>query len=87
MVVGSSLVTVTQASDLAPASSKVFLDTQASIECGFTLKRICGMIITSRLNDVMAINVKIARELLTDKKCQLQFGKAYYCPRKVTSKD
>ena len=26
-----------------PASSKEFLDIQATIECGFTLKRVCDM--------------------------------------------
>ena len=40
MVVGSSLVAVTKTSDFAPVSSKEFLDIQATIECGFTLKRV-----------------------------------------------
>ena len=35
---GSSPVAVTQTSDFAPALSKEFLDIQATIECGFTLK-------------------------------------------------
>ena len=30
----------------APVSSKKFLDIQATIECGFTLKPVCDMIIT-----------------------------------------
>ena len=30
-------------SDFARASSKEFLDIQATIECGFTLKRVCHM--------------------------------------------
>ena len=30
-------------SDFAPASSKEFLDIQATIECGFTLKNVCDM--------------------------------------------
>ena len=38
MVVGSSPVAVTKSSDMAPASSKEFLDIQATAECGFTLK-------------------------------------------------
>ena len=38
MVVGSNPVAVTSPSDFAPASSKEFLDIQATIECGFTLK-------------------------------------------------
>ena len=33
-------------SDFAPASSKEFLDTQGTIECGFTLKRVRDMIRT-----------------------------------------
>ena len=46
VVVGSSPVTVTQTSDIAPVSSKVSLDIQANIECGFTLKRVRDMIRT-----------------------------------------
>ena len=40
MFLGSSPVAVTSPSDFAPASSKEFLDIQATIECGFTLKRV-----------------------------------------------
>ena len=43
---GSIPVAVTQTSDFTPASSKEFLDIQETIECGFTLKRICDMIRT-----------------------------------------
>ena len=43
MVLGSSPVAVTSPSDLAPASSKELLDIQATIECGFTLKRVRDM--------------------------------------------
>ena len=43
MVLGSSPVAVTSPSDYAPASSKEFLDIQATIECGFTLKRVRDM--------------------------------------------
>ena len=43
---GSSPVAVTYTSDFAPASSTEFLDIHAAIECGFTLKRIRGMIRT-----------------------------------------
>ena len=46
MVVGSNPVAVTSPSDFAPASSKEFLDIQATIECGFTLKRVRDMINT-----------------------------------------
>ena len=40
MVLGSNPVAVTQTSDFAPASSKEYLDIQAIIDCGFTLKRV-----------------------------------------------
>ena len=40
---GLSPVAVTYTSDFVPALSKEFLDIQATIECGFTLKRICDM--------------------------------------------
>ena len=43
MVLGSSPVAVTSPSDMAPPSSKEFLDIQATIECGFTLKRVRDM--------------------------------------------
>ena len=46
MVVGSGPVAVTYISDFVPVSSKKFLDIQATIECGFTLKRVCDMIRT-----------------------------------------
>ena len=46
MVVGSNPVAVTSPSHFAPASSKEFLDIQATIECGFTLKRVRDMIKT-----------------------------------------
>ena len=40
MVVSLSPVAVPETSDFAPASSKEFLDIQATAECGFTLKRV-----------------------------------------------
>ena len=46
MVLGSSPVAVTSLLDFAPASSKEFLDIQATIERGFTLKRVRDMIRT-----------------------------------------
>ena len=46
---GSSPVAVTSPSDFAPASSKEFLDIQATIECGFTLKLVRDMTRTYRL--------------------------------------
>ena len=44
MVVGSNPVDVT--SDIAPVSSKEFLDIQAAIECRFSLKNVRDMIRT-----------------------------------------
>ena len=38
-----SVTAVTFPSDFAPASSKDFLDIQATIECGFTLKHVHDM--------------------------------------------
>ena len=46
MALGSSPVAVTEISDYALASSKEFLDIQATIECGFTLKCVRDMIRT-----------------------------------------
>ena len=37
---------VTYPSAMTPVSNKEFLDIQATIECGFTLKRLCNMIRT-----------------------------------------
>ena len=52
VVVGSNPVAVTSPSDFTPASSKEFLDIQATIECGFTLKRVRDMIKTyNQLHD------------------------------------
>ena len=48
VVLGSSPVAVTSSSDFAPASSKEFLDIQATIECTFTLKRVRDMTRTYR---------------------------------------
>ena len=46
MVLGSSPVAVTETLDFAPVSSKEFLDIQATVESGFTLKRVRDMIRT-----------------------------------------
>ena len=40
MVVGSTPAAITKLLDITPVLSKEILDTQANIECGFTLKRI-----------------------------------------------
>ena len=45
-IVGLSPDALTSTSDFAPASSKKFLDIQAAIESGFTLKCVRGMIRT-----------------------------------------
>ena len=44
--VSSSPVAVTSTSDIAPVSSKEFLDIQANVESEFTLKRVRDMITT-----------------------------------------
>ena len=71
MVVGSNPVAVTSPSDFAPASSKEFLDIQATIECGFTLKRVRDMIKTYSqvdvyLNEPIKIveQIKLANQLI-----------------------
>ena len=58
MVVGSNPVAVTSPSDFAPASSKEFLDIQATIECGFTLKRVRDMIKTYSQSKFSSKNAK-----------------------------
>ena len=63
MVVGSNPVAVTSPSDFAPASSKEFLDIQATIECGFTLKRVRDMIKT--YSDVIIFSAIIFLQILT----------------------
>ena len=57
MVPGLSPVAVTSPSDFAPASSKEFLDIQATIECGFTLKRVHDMTKTYSYFGVFRIDV------------------------------
>ena len=52
---GSSPVAVTWIPDIAPVSSKEFLDTEANIECGFTLKCVRDMIITI-VSDVINVS-------------------------------
>ena len=67
MVVGSNPVAVTSPSDFAPASSKEFLDIQATIECGFTLKRVRDMIKTySHKESCLIINGKQSVKLKSD---------------------
>ena len=52
MIVGSSPVAVTKTSDFVPALSKEFLDIQATIKCGFTLKRVADMTRTYSHNKI-----------------------------------
>ena len=56
MVVGSSPVAVTSTSDIVPVSSKEFLNIQAIIECGVTLKRVRNMI-----RIYIQINIAVSR--------------------------
>ena len=69
MVVGSNPVAVTSPSDFAPASSKEFLDIQATIECGFTLKRVRDMIKTYSQKILIVFDDMIA-DMNTNKKFQ-----------------
>ena len=73
----SSPVAVTKTSDFAPVSSKEFLDIQATIECGFTLKRIRDMTRRYSYND------KLGNELAEE-----NFETVYVvCYLKLTSLD
>ena len=60
---GSGPVAVTQSSDFAPVSSKECLDIQATIECGFNLKRVRDMTRTYSLVYVSGLG-------LTDLPCK-----------------
>ena len=71
MVVGSNPVAVTETSDFAPVSSKEFLDIQATIECGFTLKRVRDIIKTYSLKIVFKIKTGYKLELLTNERMKL----------------
>ena len=59
MVLGSNPVAVTSPSDFVPASSKEFLDIQATIECGFTLKYVRDMTKTHSEIKVFSIIFKV----------------------------
>ena len=50
VVVGSNPVAVTYTSKIALVSSKEFVDIQATVKCGFTLKGVRDMIITYNQN-------------------------------------
>ena len=53
---GSSPVAVTSTSDIAPVSSNEFMNIQAIIECGVTLKRVRDMI-----RIYIQINIAVSR--------------------------
>ena len=55
MVLSSNPVAVTSPSHFAPASNKKFLDIQATIECGFTLKCVRDMTRKYSYNDKLVI--------------------------------
>ena len=81
MVLGSSPVTVTSPSDFAPASSKEFLDIQATIECRFTLKRVRDMTRTYSTGDL--IGNKIADKItLIGKPKEKEIEEIYIPPEK-----
>ena len=64
VVLGSNPVAVTSPSDFAPASSKEFLDIQATIECGFTLKCVRDMTRTySQYKPYLDLNIYKNNEL------------------------
>ena len=54
---GSRPVAVTKISDIVPASSKEFSENQTTVECGFTLRRVRGMIRTYRQYEGTVIDI------------------------------
>ena len=60
IILGSSPVAVTSPSDFAPASSKEFVDIRATIECGFTLKRVCDM--TKTYSQIIPFEINLRKE-------------------------
>ena len=72
--VGLSPVAVTQTPDFAPVSSKEFLDIQATLKCGFTLKPVRDMTTTySQMHRTV--------QIITQKTAQSfdQFGQMVEC--------
>ena len=74
MVVVSSPVAVIETSDYAPVSSKEFLDIQATIECGFFLKRVRDMTRTYSLNKTSLVSVLKSQENLLLNQCYNHSG-------------
>ena len=64
MVLSSSSVAIPWTSEFAPASSKEFLNIQATIECGFTLKHVHDMTRTYSLEGVLVKIWSILVEVL-----------------------
>ena len=58
---GSSLIAVNWTSDIAPVLNKEFLGIQATIECGFTLKRVGDIMRTysQNFNNIWSYDGKI----------------------------
>ena len=63
MVVGLNPIVVTKTSDFVPALRKEFLDIQATIECGFTLKGICDRRIYSYVDHLQNSQQKIEAQI------------------------
>ena len=57
---GSNPVAVTYPSDIAPVWSKEFLDIQATVKCGFTLKSVSDMVLTYSIYIVLRISFGLA---------------------------
>ena len=77
MVLGSSPVAVTSLSDFAPASSKEFLDIQATIECEFTLKRVRDMTRTNSRKFTGFYMIRVFIERYFRKDCSTGFLQRY----------
>ena len=92
MVLGSSPVAVTSPSDFAPASSKEFLDIQATIECGFTLKRVRDMTRTYSFSNLFVLLIidwlvvfgpVRAQQSEINRECFFINGSYYWCCWKI----
>ena len=59
MFVCLSSVSVTKTSEFAPASTKEFLNIQATIDSGFTLKRVRDMIRTYSITDSLEMSLEV----------------------------
>lgn len=57
MAVGLNYIAVNEVSDTASVLNKEFLNTQATTDCRFTLKHLCGIIKTQSLATILIILV------------------------------